>query len=229
MLHSRKPSDMARTYLVFLGSIRESSPPNPPRLGLRVAKACLNKLETRGEAELIDPLEWPLSSPFKPHFSYSRSQVPAELQALATKINEADGYVMVSPEYNHSMSPALAHMLNHFGSSLFSWKPSLIVSYSAGQWGGTRAAVTMRPFLSELGCLPVSAMIHIPKAQTVLDSDGEYLPDVDGEAWNDYFKRGIDQLVWWADAAAARRSMHGAPTRAFQRSPSDRNAPPSGS
>jgi hypothetical protein len=46
-------------------------------------------------------------------------------------------------------------------------KPSLIVTYSAGQWGGARAAVAMRPFLSELGCLPGSAMVHVPEAHTV--------------------------------------------------------------
>lgn len=220
---------MKRTYLVFLGSVRDSSPPNPTRLGLRVARACLKKLESRAQAELIDPLEWPLASPFKPHFSFARGKAPDELETMATKIGEADGYVMVSPEYNHSMSPALAHILNHFGASLFAWKPSLIVTYSGGQWGGTRAAVAMRPFLSELGCLPVSAMIHIPKAQTVLDAEGNYVPGVEGEAWDGYFNRGFDQLSWWAEAAATRRSMHAAPTKPFQRSPAERNAPPSGS
>ena len=64
---------------------------------------------------------------------------------------------------------------NHFGSSLFSFKPSCIVSYSAGQWGGTRAAHALRPILSELGCIPVSAMIHIPCAQDVLDELGNVL------------------------------------------------------
>ena len=37
------------------------------------------------------------------------------------------------------------------GSSVFSFKPSAIVSYSQGQWGGCRAAVGLRPILSELG------------------------------------------------------------------------------
>lgn len=216
---------MALNYLVFLGSARDSSPPKPARLGLRVAKACLQQLEGRGVAELIDPLEWPMLSPFKPHFSYARQQVPPLLQDLANKISDADAYVMVSPEYNHSMSPALAHMLNHFGSSLFSWKPSLIVTYSAGQWGGTRAAVAMRPFLSELGCIPVSAMIHVPKTQTVFDAEGAYLADIDGAEWDRYFRRGFDQLSWWAEAAAARRSVQDEPTKAFQRVPSQRNAP----
>ncbi len=104
---------------------------------------------------------------------------------------------MVSPEYNHSMSPALAHLLNHFGSSLFAFKPSAIVTYSAGQWGGTRAAVGMRTFLSELGCLPVSAMIHIPKAQEVLDEDGSCRAGQDEQAWTGYFGRTLGQLEWW--------------------------------
>jgi chromate reductase, NAD(P)H dehydrogenase (quinone) len=212
-------------YLIFLGSARDSSPPAPARLGLRVAKAISKQCGGRGNAEIIDPLEWPLPSPFKPHFSYARNQTPQQLEDLAGKIASADAYVMVSPEYNHSMSPVLAHMLNHFGSSLFSWKPSLIVTYSGGQWGGTRAAVAMRPFLSELGCLPVSAMIHVPKAQTVLDPEGDYSPGVDSRGWNNYFDRGLDQLDWWAEAAAAQRSTQGEATSAFLRDPSQRNAP----
>ena len=71
-------------------------------------------------------------------------------------------------------------------SSLFAFKPSAIVTYSAGQWGGMRAAVNMRTFLAELGCLPVSAMIHLPKAQEIFDEHGEFHPDVDGAAWQTY-------------------------------------------
>jgi chromate reductase len=161
---------MPLTLLVFLGSIRDSTPPRPARLGLRVARACVDKLASDGhEAVLIDPLDFDLSGPFKPHFAYAKGKTPEALEDLARKIDAADGYVMVSPEYNHSMSPALAHLLNHFGSSLYSYKPSAIVTYSAVQWGGARVAVNMRTFLSELGCLPVSAMIHLPKAQEVFD------------------------------------------------------------
>ncbi len=94
---------------------------------------------------------------------------------------------MISPEYNHTMSPALANLLNHFGSSLFSYKPSAIVTYSAGQWGGMRAAVGMRTFLSELGCLPVSSMIHVPKAQEVFTADGSMQEEEDKDAWFDLF------------------------------------------
>lgn len=222
---------MNLTFVVFLGSARNSSPPYPARLGLRVARACVAQLGARGaEVHLVDPLDYELTPVFKPHFTYSPGEAPADLEALATRIRNADGYVMVSPEYNHSMSPALAHLLNHFGSSLFAFKPSAIVTYSAGQWGGTRAAVGMRTFLSELGCLPVSAMIHIPKAQEVLEEDGSWRAGQDEQAWTGYFGRTLGQLEWWAAAARDGRAARDPQARspAFRRRVSERDAPSSG-
>lgn len=217
-----------RKFLIFLGSARESTPPHPARLGLRVARHCEKHLEAQGHCvELIDPLSIELPTAFKPHFAYARGAAPEALEALARKIEGTDGYVMVSPEYNHSMSPALAHLLNHFGSSLFSYKPSAIVTYSAGQWGGARAAVNMRTFLSELGCLPVSAMIHLPKVQEILTEAGDIAEGADDGAWQEYFHRTLAQLEWWAAAAKVQRTEQGLPagSPAFLRNPAQRNAP----
>ena len=214
-------------YLLFLGSTRASAPPRPTRLGERLARAMMPILnEDSRETELIDPLEIDLPHPFKPHFAYAKDKAPDTLGALAEQISAADGYVMLSPEYNHSLSPALAHLLNHFGASRFGFKPSVIATYSAGQWGGVRAAVTMRGFLSELGCLPVSAMIHVPKVAEVLDDNGVYLEDVDGEKWRGYFNRAFQQLDWWAEAAKHQRDSGATKeTKPFTRDPSPRNAP----
>jgi len=217
-------------FLVFLGTVRDSTPPKPARLGARVAEACMACLTSRFDAhevELIDALDYPLDSAFKPHFAYPKSKAPSTLNKLAEKIASADGFIVISPEYNHSMSPALANLLNHFGSSLFAYKPSAIVTYSAGQWGGTRAAVGMRTFLSELGCLPVSAMIHVPKAQEVFQADGSPQAGEDQAPWFDYFSRTFSQLLWWAQAASGYRDQvdpHEL-VRDFKRDPSQRNAP----
>lgn len=219
---------MKLTFLVLLGSARDSSPPYPARLGLRVARACVARLGASGaDVQLVDPLEYNFAPAFKPHFAYPRGEAPAALEQLAGRIGNADGYVMVSPEYNHSMSPALAHLLNHFGSSLFAFKPSAIVTYSAGQWGGARAAVGMRTFLSEIGCLPVSAMIHIPKTQDVLEEDGSCRAGQDTEAWTGYFSRTLGQLEWWAAAARDGRAARDPQARspAFRRRVSERDAP----
>ncbi len=215
-------------YLVFLGSTRTEGAPRPTRLGWRVAQACLRLLEDSGvTTTLVDPLEVPRQANFRPHFSYPKGRVPEALEALAGEIRSADGYVMISPEYNHSLSPALADLLNHFGSSLFSYRPSAIVTYSAGQWGGARAAVAMRPFLSELGCLPVSAMIQVPRAGEVLTEAGTFSEGEDAEAWSGYFGRTFSQLAWWAEACRAQwaRRDPEAEAPAFQRDPSQRNAP----
>ncbi|WP_370399253.1 NADPH-dependent FMN reductase [Sulfitobacter sp. JB4-11] len=197
----------------------------PARLGLRIARACAAHLAAGGiDATIIDPLDLDLPTPFKPHFAYASGRAPEVLDALARQIADADGYVMVSPEYNHAMSPALADLLNHYGNSLYSFKPSAIVTYSAGQWGGTRAAVNMRTFLSELGCLPVSAMVHIPHAQDVLSEDGTYAEGVDSDRWAGYLDRCLQQLAWWAEAAEKQRATSET-TEAFNRDPSQRDAP----
>ncbi len=211
--------------LVFLGSVRNSIPPRPARLGARVSAACCRLLTERGHTpQLIDPLDFDTGGEFKPHFSYAKGKAPGDLEELAKLIDAADAFVMVSPEYNHSMSPALAHLLNHFGASLFAWKVSAIFTYSAGQWGGARAAVNMRTFLSEIGCLPVSAMVHIPKAQEVLDENGLWINE--GERWDGYVGRAISQLEWWGEAARHQRSGGDVnKTEAFQKDPSQRNAP----
>lgn len=216
--------------LVFLGTVRDSTPPNPSRLGVRVAEAVLECLRNRYEKygiELVDALDYPLEAIFKPHFAYPKGKAPMQLNELAAKIESADGFIMISPEYNHSMSPALANLLNHFGSSLFSYKPSAIITYSAGQWGGMRAAVGMRTFLSELGCLPVSAMIHVPRAQEVFAADGSPQAGEDKDSWFDYFGRTFNQLIWWAQAAKEYRAQvdpHKL-VRDFKTEPSERNAP----
>ena len=220
---------MSLNILIFLGSSRESTPPSPSRLGERVANAILSQINQDEDinATLIDPLDYDLDKIFKPHFCYQRGKAPNVLEELAQAIDNADAYVMISPEYNHSMSPALAHLLNHFGSSSFSYKPSLITTYSAGQWGGARAAVNMRTYLSELGCLPVSAMIHIPKAQEVFDKEGKYLENVDSKSWYAYFERANLQLKWWASACQNQRNNPDASKtpEAFTKTPSQRDAP----
>ena len=216
----------ALRVLVFQGSTRVQGPPRPARVGNRVAAWAVSALSERGHTvEVFDPIETDLPLLRKPHFAYAQGQAPQALEELARRIAEAEAFVMVTPEYNHAPSPALLNTLNHFGSSLFSYKPSAIVSYSQGQWGGVRAAHGLRAPLSELGCLPVSAMIHIPKAHEVLNAEGVVAEEA--ERWRRYGARTWSQLEWWGGAAAAHRlcvdPFRG--SAALLGDPSQRNAP----
>ncbi|MGK3735568.1 MAG: hypothetical protein ACI90V_002409 [Bacillariaceae sp.] len=126
-------STTALNIALITGSTRKVGPPNPI-IGPRVASFITKKLEERGnKVTLIDPNEFTLLE--QPEFSYRRSDVPKKLQDYKNILMEADAYVCVTPEYNHAPSPGLVNVLNHFGSSVFSFKPSAIVSYSAGQVG----------------------------------------------------------------------------------------------
>jgi NAD(P)H-dependent FMN reductase len=85
-------------------------------------------------------------------------ELPPDVQALKQTIVDADCYVIVSPEYNHTVPPALASLMGHFGGSCYACKPSAIVTYSNGPWGGMRAAMSIQVMAHELGCLPGASM-----------------------------------------------------------------------
>jgi chromate reductase len=214
--------------LIFLGSTRRSTPPSPARLGERVALYLKSLIEIQGySVEVIDPLQIDFPEVFKPHFSYTKNHIPEDLETLSKKIKNADAYVMLSPEYNHSMSPALSHMLNHFGSSSYSYKPSLITTYSQGQWGGARAAVNMRTFLGELGCIAVSAMIHVPRAHLVFTEKGEIVETESRSDWDSYLNHGLAQLYWWAEACRDKIKAKNPHTyiESFKKNPQERDTP----
>lgn len=85
----------------------------------------------------------------------------------------------------------------------------------------------MRSFLSELGCLPVSAMLHLPRAQEVFSEDGGFAEGVPQDRWGSYMARGFSQLEWWAEAAKAQRARQDLGREsAFRTSPDQRDAPP---
>jgi len=72
-------------FLVFLGSVRDSAPPRPRRLGARVAAAGAAHLRGKGHgAEIVDPLTLDLPRPFKPHFAMRRAARPSRWSGWAT-------------------------------------------------------------------------------------------------------------------------------------------------
>lgn len=76
-----------------------------------------------------------------------------------------------------------------------------------GIYGGMRAAMQLRAFLGELGCLSVSNIFGIPEVHKALDADGNPL--------NDHMNKGaaklITQLDWHAHAMKIHRDEFGIP------------------
>jgi NAD(P)H-dependent FMN reductase len=189
--------------VLFIGSTREG------RMGLRVAKFVKKQLEEANHSvDIFDPVEMPFTLLVKALHHYpNRCDAPAWLVAADSKLQEADAVVLVSAEYNHSIPPALSNMIAHFPMSSFAYKPSGLVCYSMGPYGGMRAAMQLRCLTGEIGCISVSNIFGIPVVQKALDEDGKPL--------NDFMVPGaqalIKQLDWHARAMKARRETYGLP------------------
>jgi NAD(P)H-dependent FMN reductase len=181
---------------VILGSVRRD------RIGIRVARYAAAALHARGhESPLVDPFEYSLPLLDRMYKEYAPAQAPAELERLAGVIRAADAYVIVSGEYNHSIPPALSNLLDHFLEEYF-FKPSAIVCYSAGPFGGVRAAMQLRAMLAEMGMSSIPSILPFPKAQEMLDDSGRPTGDRPGKGADKFFA----ELDWYATALKAARA-----------------------
>ncbi|CAM3337119.1 NADPH-dependent FMN reductase [Kibdelosporangium persicum] len=128
---------------VILGSTR------PGRNGKAVADWVIEQAGTRADAdyELIDLLDYPL-----PHMDEaippSMGQYTNEhTKAWAAKIDSYDGFVFVTPEYNHSTSGVLKNALDYLYAE---WNNKAAAFVSYGSLGGARAIEHLRAVSSEL-------------------------------------------------------------------------------
>ncbi len=128
------------------------------------------------------------------------------LERLATLYRAADAFVIVTGEYNHSLPPALSNLLNHFLEEYF-FRPSAIVSYSGGQFGGVRAAVHLQAMLCELGMPSISRTFPVPKVSAAFDAAGTELTPGAGRR----FERFAAELEWYAEAMKRQRDEKGTP------------------
>jgi NAD(P)H-dependent FMN reductase len=186
---------MCLNMVILLGSVRSD------RIGIRAARFVERLLHARGHTvTLVDPaiLQLPLLD--RMYKEHPPGTAPALLEGLAAMYRTADAFVVVTPEYNHSIPPALSNLLDHFLEEYF-WRPSAIVSYSTGQFGGVRAAMQLRAMLCELGMPSIPSLFPIPRLQAVLNDDGT---PVDA-ALDARFTRFATELEWYGAALRAGR------------------------
>ena len=180
---------------VLLGSVRRD------RMGPRAARLVMRELERRGHRPcLVDPLELQLPLLDRMYKEHPKGEAPEPLERLAELYRGADGFLIVSGEYNHGIPPALKNLLDHFLEEYF-WRPSGIVCYSAGAFGGVRAAMQLRMTLAELGMPSISSLLPIPRIGQAIDENG-----VPADPITDHsMSRFLDEFLWHANALAEAR------------------------
>lgn len=183
---------------VIIGSVRSE------RNGIKVAKWVVRNLEDKGhQVYLIDPME--LDLPLLDKMYKEMKDPPEKLQRLQKIIRDADGYVPITPEYNHSISSALKNTLDYFLEEYF-FKPSAIISYSVGPFGGVVAGNHLRQILAEMGASAIPSQFPISKVHETFDVAGNLLD----KNYEQRFSRFLDEFEWYVEALASKR-MSGTP------------------
>ncbi len=187
---------MPLDLLIVFGSVRRD------RRGIGLARFLAAAARGRGHAAtLVDPMETPLPMLDRMYKEYPPGEAPEILETLAGQIRRADAIVVVSAEYNHSIPPALSNLLDHFLEEFF-WRPSAIACYSAGGFGGVRAAMQLRAMLAELGMPSIPSLFPVPKVQDAFDLDGT----IKDGAYSKRADRFLGELEWYAGALKAARA-----------------------
>ena len=187
---------MGLKIVVLVGTVRCD------RQGIKAAKFVERAMGARGHTvTVVDPYELQLPLLDRMYKEYDKGKAPAVLEKLATVYRAADAFIVVSGEYNHSIPPALSNLLDHFLEEYF-FRPSAIVCYSSGQFGGVRAAMQLRAMLCELGMPSVSSLFPIPRIGSAFDDQGN-----PKEAWIEQrFQRFAAEIEWYAEAFRDRRA-----------------------
>lgn len=185
--------------LVVYGSVRTE------RKGIRAARYVARQLETRGHAvTLVAPADLGFPLLDRMYKEYEEGGAPEAMERLATQIRHANAFVMVTGEYNHLPPPALLNTVDHFLEEWY-WRPSAVVSYSGGSWGGVRAASHLRDLLAEIGTVSIPSPLIYPHVGKAFSEDGTPAED-QAEAFERRFSRFADELEWYARALRTARS-----------------------
>jgi len=118
------------------------------------------------------------------------------------KAKEADGYIIVSPEYNHGYPGELKLLLDS-AMKEYSKKPVSIAGVSAGGFGGTRLVENLWPVTLELGMIPVMNPLYFGKIKESFDADSGKPKDEKTIEFTDKF---LTEMCWFAHTLKAGRN-----------------------
>jgi len=181
---------------ILYGSVREA------RAGIRVARWLDGALRRRGhDTTIVDAAEQRLPLLEKLYKEYAPGTAPPVLETLAQLYRRTDAFAIVSGEYNHGIPPGLKNLLDHFLEEYF-FRPSAIVCYSAGQFGGVRAAMQLRMTLAELGMPSIPSLLPVPRVAQAFTPEGEPT-DARFEGHSERFFR---EFEWYAEALRRARA-----------------------
>ncbi|GLY32460.1 NAD(P)H-dependent oxidoreductase [Kineosporia sp. NBRC 101731] len=184
---SQEPIQLA----VIIGSVRAG------RFGPAVTQwfAGQTRDHSAVTVDVIDLEQYPLPLRMPDFGEEPPVEVAPVKNALGERLQRADAYVVVTPEYNHAPPAALKNAIDWYRSE-WAAKPVGLISYG-GLSGGLRAAEHLRQIFAELHAMTVRDAVSFHHAWNDFTHEGEPSSPEGSEA---AAKVLLDQLVWWGVA-----------------------------
>ncbi|MFE0208883.1 NADPH-dependent FMN reductase [Streptomyces sp. NPDC058985] len=170
----------------------------PGRLGPSVARWIESEAVTHSgfdEIEVVDLAEVNLPFMNEPHHPRLGRYTHQHTRDWSAKVEEADAFVFVMPEYNYGYNAELKNAIDYLHTE-WQYKAVGMVSYG-GVSAGTRAAQMIKQVVTTLKMTPVFEAVSIPFVQQFLDEDRRLLPN---EVMTSSAKAMLDELVRFTDA-----------------------------
>ena len=186
---------------VIIGSTRDT------RLADKPAQWLIEQARTRQDMdfELVDLRDYEL--PFFDEMASNLWMPSSDPKAVAwqSKVGEFDGYIVLTAEYNHSITGALKNALDQAYKE-WNHKPMAAVGY--GGVGAARAIEHLRGIAVELQMVPTRNAVHLGGGEFMkvspLGQNGD-MAEVD-EVLQPSLNALLDELAWWAKATMAARA-----------------------
>lgn len=139
------------------------------------------------DVQLVDPGDY--------HFPFDGNDPENKDPRYSALTEKADGFFIVTPEYNHSFPGTLKRMLD---SELRNYvhKPVAFAGVSNGIFGGARAIESLVHTVREMGMAATFSDVYFPQVQNLFDEKGE-VKDV---GYVHRIERAFGELIWMANS-----------------------------
>jgi len=159
------------------------------------------------EVELADLRDWPLPIFAEHPGTIGDINDPAYsepiVQAWNKKVKQADAFIVVTPEYNHSIPGGLKNAVDSVWLSFgFRNKPVAAVGYSGSIGAGIRAIEHLAHVFIEAEAVPLRNTVVIPFVRTAFGDDGEPVDPETGIR----LQVMLEDLAWWSSALEQARA-----------------------
>jgi NAD(P)H-dependent FMN reductase len=179
---------------VLYGTVRND------RKSIHVARYATARLAERSgvETRLFDPVDLPFGNLV--HRVWEWPDAPETVRSFVAEMERAQGFVIVTPEYNFGIPGTLKNLLDHLHAP-WRHKPFGLIG-CGGLAGGARAVDSLRMIIPGLRGVSIPTAMVVPQVATAFSEEG---PTSDGAQWDDRFDGLFAQLEWYARALSNAR------------------------